>query len=207
MLYIIVGILLFGLLIAVHEWGHFITAKLLGVKVNEFAIGMGPALVSFQKGETQYSIRLLPVGGYCAMEGEDEESDNPRAFTSKVWWKRLIILAAGSFMNFLTGLVVLAILYSCVSGFSTAKISGFFDGCELQSEQGLQVGDELYKIDGRRVYIYSDVSTLLSRNKTGSYDLVVKRDGKLVELQDFAMQQKLYDVDGVQQYKYGLYFG
>ena len=103
--------------------------------------------------------------------------------------------------------MVLAILYSCVSGFSTAKISGFFDGCELQSEQGLQVGDELYKIDGRRVYIYSDVSTLLSRNKAGSYDLVVKRDGKLVELQDFAMQQKLYDVDGVQQYKYGLYFG
>ena len=71
MLYIIVGILLFGLLIAVHEWGHFITAKLLGVKVNEFAIGMGPALVSFQRGETQYSLRLLPVGGYCAMEGED----------------------------------------------------------------------------------------------------------------------------------------
>ena len=121
--------------------------------------------------------------------------------------KRLIILSAGSFMNFLTGLVVLTIIYSCVAGFSTAKISGFFDGCELQSEQGLQVGDELYKIDGRRVYIYSDVGTLLARNKTGSYDLVVKRDGKLVELQDFSMQQRLYDVDGVQQYKYGLYFG
>ena len=206
-MYILIAILIFGFLIFIHELGHFLTAKALDVQVNEFSICMGPAIVKKQRGETLYALRCIPVGGYCAMEGEDEESDNPRAFTSKVWWKRLIILAAGSFMNFLTGLVVLAILYSCVSGFSTAKISGFFDGCELQSEQGLQLGDELYKIDGRRVYIYSDVSTLLSRNKTGSYDLVVKRDGKLVELQDFAMQQKLYDVDGVQQYKYGLYFG
>ena len=206
-MYILIAILIFGFLIFIHELGHFLTAKALDVQVNEFSICMGPAIVKKQRGETLYALRCIPVGGYCAMEGEDGESDNPRAFTSKVWWKRLIILAAGSFMNFLTGLVVLVILYSCVSGFSTAKISGFFDGCELQSEQGLQVGDELYKIDGRRVYIYSDVSTLLSRNKTGSYDLVVKRDGKLVELQDFAMQQKLYDMDGVQQYKYGLYFG
>ena len=98
-------------------------------------------------------------------------------------------------------------IYSCVAGFSTAKISGFFDGCPLESEQGLQVGDELYKIDGRRVYIYSDVGTLLSRNKTGVYDVVVKRNGELVELPDFSMKPQLYDVDGVQEYKYGLYFG
>ena len=154
-MYILIAILIFGFLIFIHELGHFLTAKALDVQVNEFSICMGPAIVKKQRGETLYALRCIPVGGYCAMEGEDGESDNPRAFTSKVWWKRLIILAAGSFMNFLTGLVVLAILYSCVSGFSTAKISGFFDGCELQSEQGLQVGDELYKIDGRRVYIYS----------------------------------------------------
>ena len=110
-------------------------------------------------------------------------------------------------MNFLTGLVVLALIYSCVAGFSTAKISGFFDGCPLESSQGLQVGDELYKIDGRRVYIYSDVGTLLARNKTGKFDLVVKRDGKLIKLDDFEMKQQLYEVDGEQQYKYGLYFG
>ena len=207
MIYIIAAILIFGVLIAVHELGHFLAAKACGVRVNEFSIGMGPTILHKTKGDTTYSLRLLPIGGFCAMEGEEEDSNDPTALNNQSFWKKLIIFAAGAFMNFLTGLVVLAILYSCVSGFSTAKISGFFDGCELQSEQGLQVGDELYKIDGRRVYIYSDVSTLLSRNKTGSYDLVVKRDGKLVELQDFAMQQKLYDVDGVQQYKYGLYFG
>ena len=128
-MYILFAILIFGFLIFIHELGHFLTAKALDVQVNEFSICMGPAILKKQKGETLYSLRCIPVGGYCAMEGEDEESDNPRAFTSKVWWKRLIILAAGSFMNFLTGLVVLALIYSCVSGFSTAKISGFFDGC------------------------------------------------------------------------------
>ena len=199
-MYILFAILIFGFLIFIHELGHFLTAKALDVQVNEFSICMGPAIVKKQKGETLYALRCIPVGGYCAMEGEDEESDNPRAFTSKVWWKRLIILAAGSFMNFLTGLVVLAMIYSCVAGFSTAKISGFFDGCPLESEQGLQVGDELYKIDGRRVYIYSDVGTLLARNKTGKFDLVVK-------LNDFEMKQQLYEVDGEQQLKYGLYFG
>ena len=128
-MYILFAILIFGFLIFIHELGHFLTAKALDVQVNEFSICMGPAILKKQKGETLYSLRCIPVGGYCAMEGEDEESDNPRAFTSKVWWKRLIILAAGSFMNFLTGLVVLALIYSCVAGFSTAKISGFFDGC------------------------------------------------------------------------------
>ena len=200
-MYILFAILIFGFLIFIHELGHFLTAKALDVQVNEFSICMGPAILKKQKGETLYSLRCIPVGGYCAMEGEDEESDNPRAFTSKAWWKRLIILAAGSFMNFLTGLVVLAMIYSCVSGFSTAKISGFFDGCPLESSQGLQVGDE------RRVYIYSDVGTLLARNKTGKFDLVVKRDGELIKLDDFEMKQQLYEVDGEQQYKYGLYFG
>ena len=194
-MYILIAILMFGVLIFVHELGHFLTAKALDVQVNEFSICMGPALWKKQRGETLYAIRCIPIGGYCAMEGEDEESDNPRAFTAKTWWKRTIILVAGSAMNFLTGLLVLAILYSTVAGFSTAKITGFFDGCPLQSEQELQVDDELYKIDGRRVFIYSDVGTLLARNKTGKFDLVVKRDGQLVELNDFEMTPQLYTVE------------
>ncbi len=206
-MYILIAILIFGILIFVHELGHFLTAKALDVQVNEFSVCMGPALWKKQRGETLYAVRCIPIGGYCAMEGEDEESDNPRAFTAKPWWVRMPILLAGSAMNFLTGLLVLAILYSSVAGFSTAKITGFFDGCPLQSEQGLQVDDELYKIDGRRVYIYSDVAMLLGRNNTGRYDLVVKRDGALVTLNDFEMTPQLYTVDGEEQYKYGLYFG
>lgn len=205
-MYILIAILIFGILIFVHELGHFLSAKALDVQVNEFSVCMGPAIWKKQKGETLYALRCIPIGGYCAMEGEDEESENPRAFTSKAWWRRLIILLAGSFMNFVAGLLVLVVLYSGAAAFSTPRISGFFEGCPLQSAGRLQEGDELYKIDGRRVYIYSDVGMLLGRNHTGVYDLVVKRDGKQVELNDFAMQPQLYTIDGEQTYKYGLYF-
>lgn len=205
-MYILIAILIFGVLIFVHELGHFLTAKALDVQVNEFSICMGPAIFKKQKGETLYALRCIPIGGYCAMEGEDEESENPRAFTSKSWWRRMIILLAGSFMNFLAGFLVLVVLFSSAPGFTTTRIGAFFEGCPLESSDGLQVGDEFYKIDGRRVFIFSDVGMLLGRNDTGVYDLVVKRDGELVELNDFAMQPQLYTVDGEQQYKYGIYF-
>ena len=107
-MYILIAILIFGILIFVHELGHFLSAKALDVQVNEFSVCMGPAIWKKQKGETLYALRCIPIGGYCAMEGEDEESENPRAFTSKAWWRRLIILLAGSFMNFVAGLLVLA---------------------------------------------------------------------------------------------------
>ena len=206
-MYILIAILMFGFLIFIHELGHFVSAKLLDVQVNEFAICMGPVLWQKKKGETTYSLRAIPIGGFCAMEGEDEESDNPRAFPQKSWWRRLIILAAGSFMNYLAGFLAIVLLYTGASSYSAPIITDFFEGCPLEASDGLQVGDELYKIDGRRVYLYSDVGTLLSRNKTGVYDVVVKRNGELVELPDFSMKPQLYDVDGVQQYKYGLYFG
>ncbi len=206
-MYILIAILMFGFLIFIHELGHFLAAKSLDVQVNEFSICMGPVLWQKKKGETTYSLRAIPIGGFCAMEGEDEESDNPRAFPQKSWWRRLIILAAGSFMNFLAGFLALVILYSGASAYANASISGFFEGCPLESEQGLQVGDEIYQIDGRRVYLYSDVGTLLARNKTGVYNLVVRRDGELVKISDFEMKPQLYTVDGVQEYKYGLYFG
>ena len=206
-MYILLAILMFGFLIFIHELGHFLSAKLLDVQVNEFAICMGPVLWQKKRGETTYSLRAIPIGGFCAMEGEDEESDNPRAFPQKSWWRRLIILAAGSFMNFVAGFLAIVLLYTGASAYSAPIVTDFFEGCPLESSDGLQVGDELYKIDGRRVYLYSDVGMLLSRNKTGVYDVVVKRNGELVELPDFEMKPQLYMVDGQQEYKYGLYFG
>ena len=206
-MYILLAILMFGFLIFIHELGHFLSAKLLDVQVNEFAICMGPVLLQKQKGETTYSLRAIPIGGFCAMEGEDEESDNPRAFPQKSWWRRLIILAAGSFMNFVAGFLAIVLLYTGASAYSAPIVTDFFAGCPLESSDGLQAGDELYKIDGRRVYLYSDVGMLLSRNKTGVYDVVVKRNGELVELPDFEMKPQLYTVGGQQEYKYGLYFG
>ena len=206
-MYVVLAILVFGVLIFTHELGHFLTAKLFGVRVNEFAINMGPTLFKKNVGETTYSLRLIPIGGFCAMEGEDEASDDPRAFTSANAWKRAIILIAGSAMNFLTGLLVLAIMYSAVTGFTTPQIVDFYPDCPMNREDGLQVNDTLYEIDGRRVYIYSDVSMLLGRNNTGVYDLTVKRDGKLVRVDNLEMSKRAYEENGQTVYRYGLYFG
>lgn len=207
-MYIVIAILIFGFLIMTHELGHFAAAKLFGVRVNEFSVCMGPSLWSKTIGETTYSIRAIPIGGYCAMEGEDQESEDPRAFTSARPWKRAIILVAGAAMNFLTGLLVLTIMYSTVAGFATPQIVDFYPDCPLESAEGLQKNDILYRIDGKRVFLHSDIGLLLSRNKTGVYDLTVKRNGELVELKDFAMERKAYvQEDGSTQYLYGMYFG
>ena len=117
MIYILAAILIFGVLIALHELGHFCAAKACGVRVNEFAIGMGPAILKKTKGETTYALRLLPIGGFCAMEGEEEASDDPRALSNQGFWKKLIIFAAGALMNFLTGLVILLVLYGGAKAF------------------------------------------------------------------------------------------
>lgn len=204
-MYIILAILIFGFLILIHELGHFITAKLLGVRVNEFSIFMGPKLLQKQGRETLYTLRCLPIGGYCAMEGEDGETGDPRAFSAKAWWRRLIILVAGSFMNYLTGFVVLVVLSSLAAGFYVPTITGFDAGCPLEGT--LEVGDELYSIDGSRVLIYSDVATLLSRGADTRYDLVVIRDGEKVALPNVTMEKRDYEVNGQTVRRYGLLFG
>ena len=207
-LYIIAALLLFGILIAVHELGHFLAAKACGVRVNEFAIGMGPTLWQKQKGETQYSLRAFPVGGFCAMEGEEEESDDPAALNNQGFWKKLLIFAAGAAMNFLAGLLIIFFLYLPAQGFYQPMLSGLADGCPLQGADGLQVGDRLVSIDGERVYVYSDVSLLLGLNNTGVFDLVVDRSGEKVRLDDFAMERQTYtDQSGNAYSGYGLFFG
>ena len=205
-MYILLAILIFGLLIFVHELGHFIAAKVLGVKVNEFAICMGPPIVQKKFGETTYSLRSIPIGGFCAMEGEDEASDNPRAFTSARWWKRLIILVAGSFMNFLAGFIIIALVFSSAAGFGTARIESFHPGSALE-EGGLQVGDTLYSVDGQRIYLSSDVSMLLGRLQNDRADLVVLRDGQKVRYPGFLVEKREFEIDGKKQMLYGINLG
>ena len=201
-MYILISIILFGILIAVHEFGHFITAKLCGVKVREFAIGMGPLLYKKQGKETLYSLRLLPIGGYCAMEGEDEESADPRSFTAQHPLKRAVILTAGAALNFLFGLLLLLIVFM-YSAPQTNEITRFMDGCPYEGEQLLQVGDEFYQIDGHRVYVVDDVSLYL--NQGGDvHDITVRRDGKLVTIKDMTVTLREYEeADGL---RYGFYF-
>ena len=206
MLYIVIAILLFGFLIAIHEFGHFITAKAFGVRVNEFAIGMGPAIFSKQKGETLYALRAFPVGGYCAMEGEDEDSEDPRSFGAQKGWKRLVILAAGAFMNFLAGLVLILLLFFGAQAFTTPVISGFMDGFPLEGEQGLMAGDRIVSINGERIYLYNDVTLFLNRGSGEPYDVVVERDGQRIVLNDLPLELREYTVDGQSVTRYGLYF-
>ena len=206
MLYIIIAVLLFGFLIAIHEFGHFITAKAFGVRVNEFAIGMGPAIFSKQRGETLYALRVFPVGGYCAMEGEDDDSDDPRAFGAQKAWKRLVILAAGAFMNFLAGLVLILLLFSGAQAFTTPVLSGFMDGFPLEGEQGLMAGDRIVSINGERIYLYNDVTLFLGRGSGEPYDIVVERNGQRVVLNDLPLEPREYTVEGQRVTRYGLYF-
>lgn len=204
--YILLAVFIFGILIFVHELGHFLAAKACGVRVNEFAVCMGPALWQKQWGETTYSLRCIPIGGYCAMEGEDEETDDPHAFTAAARWKRLIVLVAGSAMNFIIGLLILLVILGASEARSTPIISGFFEGSTIAEETGLKKGDELYRINGKRVYIYSDVSMLLARNQGDRVDLEVLRNGKRVDLGAVPFAPKEFEIDGQKVMRYGLYF-
>ena len=118
---VIYAILIFCVLILFHEFGHFMAAKLCGVKVNEFSLGMGPAIFKKQKGDTLYSLRVFPIGGYCAMEGEDEDSDDERAFNKKAAWKKAVIVVAGAFMNLVLAVLIM-IGISFAAGTSTTTV-------------------------------------------------------------------------------------
>ena len=204
---ILLAILLFSFLIFIHELGHFVTAKLSGVQVNEFALFMGPAIIKWKRGETQYSIRCIPIGGYCAMEGEDQQSDNPRAFGCAKWWKRLIILVAGSFMNFVTGLLIMLIVYMPAKQFVTPVIESFASYSTVNGADGLQVGDEILSLDGEKIYVQSDFSMILSLNPGDTHDLVVNRNGNKVYLNDFLMEKhEVTDENGNKQMLYGMNF-
>lgn len=186
------AILLFGLLILFHELGHFTTAKLFRVQVNEFSLFMGPAIFKKKIGETQYSLRCIPIGGYCAMEGEDKDTDSPRSFQKASWWKRLIILLAGSFMNFVMGFALFAIVFGSAKQINVPVIGEAETGCTIVREDGLQVGDRFLEIDGENVYVVGDVSWLLSMNPGETHDLVIERDGKVLTFDDYEMQTHIF---------------
>ncbi len=157
---IIIAVALFELIIFVHEGGHFITAKKSGIKVNEFALGMGPKLFSFTKGETTYSLRLFPIGGYCAMEGEDEESDNPRAFNNAKIWKRMIVIIAGAVMNILLGLVLMLITLLPQDNIASTTVAEF-SPASFTSVTGLRCGDKIVAVNDYAVNTSTDLSFAL----------------------------------------------
>lgn len=181
-LLILIGILLFALIIFSHELGHFLTAKWSGVRVNEFALGMGPRLLHFRRGETEYSLRLLPIGGYCAMEGEDEESSDPRAFNNCNVWKRILIVAAGAIMNVLLGVLLMGCLLGTQERFATTTISKFDEAGSMLEQAGAQVGDVIVNINGYEVYTDKDLSFALAMADPTQTAVTVQRGEERITL-------------------------
>ena len=203
---ILAAIMIFSLLILVHELGHFLAARSFGVKVNEFAIGMGPTLLKKQKGQTLYSVRAFPIGGFCAMEGEDQDSKEPGSFGSKKPWQRFIILFAGAFMNFLIGFIIVTGIEFQYDTISTTQINSFQADFEAQSESGLQVGDTILSVNGNNIYIFEDLSMFLDRYSEEPYDITVLRGGEKVTLSGLSFVRKPYEIEGNTYMLYGINF-
>ena len=202
---VIFAIILFSFLIFIHELGHFATAKAFGVQVNEFSLFMGPALWKKQRGETLYSIRCIPIGGYCAMEGEDGDSENPRAFSNAAWWKRLIILVAGAAMNFVTGVAMIGVFLAPNESYILPQVSLVEENCAFSSY--IQPGDTIVALDGEKIYVNSDFSLIMSLNPGDIHDLTIRRSGELLEYKNVNMQMREFpDENGNPVLRYGFSF-
>ena len=193
------AILVFGLIVFIHEFGHFIFAKAFNIKVNEFAIGFGPAILKFQKGETKYAIRILPFGGYCAMEGEDSDSTDERAFFRAKPWKRIIVVAAGAVFNIILGFILMVSTVA-ISGaiqenhlLATTTVARFSENATTNKNNGLKENDVIKKINGRRVFSVEEVSYMLGTAENNKVDLVVLRNGEKKELKNVQFPQTKYE--------------
>lgn len=176
MLKIILAILIFSAIIIFHEFGHFIFAKKCGVKVNEFCLGLGPTIFSWGKGETKYCLNLLPFGGACVMEGEDEGSDDERSFHKKTVWERFQIIFAGPFFNFILA-YVLAVIYIALIGVDMPTIAGVVEGYAAE-EAGMEAGDTILKLNGYNIHFYQEVSIYTFFHTAEPIDVTYLRDGQ-----------------------------
>lgn len=180
---IIYTILIFGLIIFIHELGHFIVAKLSGVTIHEFSLGMGPAIYKYKGPKVTYSLRLLPIGGYVAMEGEDAESDDENAFSKKPIWKRMLVVVAGAFMNLLLGFGIMVGIYSSQPVYNSSTVANFMDNATTQAS-GLRVGDKIVEMNKTNILVDRDIIFEILRDPDGVVDMKVVRDGKKINLPD-----------------------
>ena len=186
---ILITIIGFGIMVFLHELGHFLTAKSFGVLVHEFAIGMGPKIFSFGKGETKYSLRLLPLGGYVKLEGENdtEENTNPRSFSNLPPFKRIIVLVSGALMNILLGILIFTVINLKV-GIQPTVVGGIPE--EFSSNnQIFAIGDEITELNGTNVHTMDDVSLFMSRNTSKTIDISVERNGEEFTIEDFKLHE------------------
>lgn len=190
----IVAIVVFGLLIFVHEFGHFLAAKLSGMRVEEFSIGMGPTIYAVQKGETKYNLGILPIGGYVRVTGQYAEEfddgvlpeDDPRRYQNRPIWQRFIFVSAGSAMNFITAILLFTMLFLYIGipvldEKADTVISAVIDG-KPASEAGIVVGDKVISINGQPVATWQELTAQIEKSGEQTVHMVVERQGEIVEL-------------------------
>lgn len=182
---IVLALLIFSVLIFIHELGHFIAARKFGVTVDEFAIGMGPKLISrvSKKSGTRYSLRALPIGGFVSMPGENGSSDDPNALCNKTVLQRMVVVFAGAFMNFLLGILVMTVIVVSSSALGSTTIHGFADSASSEAT-GLMIGDTIVKVGDERVHVANDLVYEIMRNGINPIDITVKRAGETVVVSD-----------------------
>lgn len=199
----IIAILLFSAIILFHELGHFLLAKANGIRVNEFSLGLGPTIVGFTKGETKYSIKLLPFGGACMMEGEDSQSDDDRSFQKKSVWARISVVAAGPIFNFIMAFVLAVIILGNI-GISTPTVAQVEDGYGAQTA-GLQAGDEIIKMNHKHIHFFKEISMYTLFHAGETVEVTYERNGErhIVEVQptyDEEQGRYRYGIDGSGEY-------
>lgn len=197
----VVTILIFLALISLHEFGHFIAAKLSGVGVFEFSIGMGPAILKKQKGETLYSIRILPIGGYCKLEGEDGDTGGERSFAGQKLWKRFAVITAGALLNVILGFFIFLTLVIENGSVTTPRVATLEENAYI-AESGIRAGDEIIEINGYKIGFYNDISYRLENiNPNDEIEVTVKRDGEKLEfsfLPSHEVRKISYEADGAE---------
>ena len=180
---IIAALAIFCVLVLTHEFGHFIVAKACGVYVEDFSVGMGPRLLHYQGKETDYCLRLLPIGGWCKMVGEDEESDNPRAFCRKTVGQRMAIVAAGPLMNFISAALLFIIIFMMIGTYSSQPLVGSTIP-DTPAAAALEAGDRILAIEGREIAEWNDIGAAVNSLPAGeSFTVEVERDGERLELE------------------------
>lgn len=193
MITLISSLLVFLLVVMLHEFGHFSIAKLSGIKVNEFSIGMGPKIYQKQKGETFYSLRALPVGGYVAMEGEEENSHDPRAFNNVSIVKRMAVVLAGAFMNFVLAFIAFTLIFSIV-GYGSSEIEKVISNSPAD-KAGIQSGDLIIKINENKVKDIYDINSIISKNQKEEMDFQINREGNILNVKikpEYSEENQMY---------------
>ena len=207
-LYVLLAIVMLGIIVTVHEFGHYCVGRLCGIGVLEFSVGFGPRLFGWERKGIKYSLRAIPLGGYCAFLGEDERNDDPRAMNNQPVWKRFLTVLAGPFMNFVLAFILCAIMldaYFIAETFPT--VNQVVEGMPAEAA-GLMAGDDILEVNGVALtHDTAGVSLMLQTMQSGDMnqpiDLVIERDG---ERREFQMTAVPVEAEGGTRYQIGIVF-